>query len=194
MAKKPYTQKTEYSIKTEVPDINTIPSSFKIWASKKEVKNKRVFAEGFSLIIPLPLKSVPELKFVVLGISKDKKESDMYNLDLHAHSDPLSYSEKIDSASLISKDLECSIDAGGDISATLKVDRKLLLKWTGLLSHDLDYGINKVNLGSTYNILLTLPRLIVLTTKSVTICKNKTTPIDSLNVCGKLFKGDYPLD
>ena len=72
--------------------------------------------------------------------------------------------------------------------------RDLLKKWTGLNRQELDHAFRYVNLGSTYNLLATLPRTVTVSKKEVVVQTGGSSVVDSLNVCRLLLHAEHPLD
>ena len=90
--------------------------------------------------------------------------------------------------------LESAIDAGGDVESNLNLSKDILKKWTKLTSRDIESAFGTIKLGSTYNLLATLPRTLIVKQKEVIVNLPKNKLIDNANVCRLMFDNKYPID
>ncbi len=134
-------------------------------------QKKQIRWEGFTLSVANNVWNKNTVTFAVLGV---KEEKEGYALLLHTH------------------DGETNVCCEGDTQ--LIVSRDLLKKWTGLDGHDVDAAFRNISVGSTYNLLATLPRTIIVTKKEVHVQTGTAKGIDSLNVCSLILEGKYPMD
>ena len=160
-----------------------------IKAGKKWLENKVIKYEGFKIKIPKEVRNFDKLVFAVLSIEKGK-EHDTYDLWLHAHDGPL----ELDEPYLVTPKSDCIIDAGGDIETKLTISKGVLKKWTRLNGREINTAFRNLNIGSTYNLLLSLPRTITITKYKVIIFRNLNQIIDPHNVCRLLFENRHPID
>ena len=86
------------------------------------------------------------------------------------------------------------IDGGGDIELTLKIENKLLSKWTGMTNGEIKRAFDSITFSTTYNLLASLPRRIVLTQKEVITEFMPHKKVDSFNVCNNLLNNTHPID
>ncbi len=161
-------------------------NQYKIQEKTEEGRIITIKADKIDLRIPKEADSLEELEFAVLSI-KEKKKFESYELGLTAQSDL-----KLLGYDTISED--CYIDDGGDIETNLTISRELLKEWTGLTGKEIDKAFTSIHVGSTYNLMLKMPRRITVKKDWIIIEKSSKESIDSLNVSNLIFDGRYPLD
>ncbi len=161
-----------------------------IKAGKQWVDNKVKRYEGIKLKIPLELKNYNEVTFVVLSI----KRKDYENYILHLHSHDFDINDLKEHYEISQSDEYCMIDAGGDIEVTLTIKIDLLSKWTGVPAGEIRRAFDTVNLGSTYNLIVSMPRKIIVTKKEITITFNPHKKVDTSNVCVYILDDKHPID
>jgi hypothetical protein len=180
-------EETIYQIEEEIQEGRAII----IKAGKKEVKDKIILYEGIKLKVPKEVRDRKEIIFAILSIAKGK-EHDTFELWLHAHNGPLA--DEMDEPYEVKTNSDCYVDAGGDIETKLIISKDLLKKWTKLDGREIDRAFEKIRMGNTYNLMLTLPRKITIQKDKVIITKSVSKLIDSINVCRLIFNNKYPLD
>ena len=166
-----------------------------IKAGKSWTDNNRVLQyEGITLKIPKEIRSLKEFKFAVLGIRQKSYEE--FVLNLHGHSDfHEGEIEPYDSKEWKDDYEYSAIDLGGDVEVGLSLNRKMFNRIIGIYGDAIEssFGKRGINVGNTYNLLASLPRIIAITKNSVIIEKGQGKHIDPM-VCNRLFDGNYPLD
>tara|TARA_Y100000310_G_scaffold239123_1_gene242681 strand:- start:10746 stop:11579 length:834 start_codon:yes stop_codon:yes gene_type:complete len=163
-----------------------------IKAGKKWVgKNKVIQYEGIKLNVPKEVRSKKSIIFAIMSIQKGN-EHDTFDLLLHAHDGPTV--DELEKPYNVTSKSECYIDAGGDIETTLTISKDLLKNWTKLDGKEIDNAFNSIKMGSTYNLMIALPRTITLTKYKIIIFRNLPRFIDSMNVCNLLFENKHPID
>lgn len=161
-----------------------------IKAGKKWTQDKIKKYEGIVLKIPIELKINKKTTFVVLGIKK--KDHETYILHLHSHDfdlQDLKYPYDVPKG-----DEYAYIDGGGDVEVALKIKSDILSSWTNIYSTGLRIAFDTLNLGYSYNLLVSIPRTITVTTKQVILSFNPHKKVDPLNVCNYLLKNNHPID
>ena len=177
-----------YSIEDETEEGRAI----KIKAGKKWVdRNKVIQYEGIKLNVPKEVRNKESIVFAIMSIERGK-EHDTFDLWLHAHDGPTA--DELEEPYMVTPKSECYVDAGGDIETKLVISRDLLKKWTKLEGREIDNAFGSIKMGSTYNLMIALPRTITLTKYKVIIFRNLPKFIDSMNVCNLLLDNKHPID
>jgi hypothetical protein len=163
-----------------------------IKAGKKWVdRNKVIQYEGIKLKVPKEVRNKESIVFAVMSIERGK-EHDTFDLWLHAHGGTTA--DELEEPYMVTPKSECYVDAGGDIETKLTISKDLLKKWTKLNGREIDNAFGSIKMGSTYNLMIALPRTITLTKYKVIIFRNLPKFIDSANVCNLLFDNKHPID
>ena len=68
------------------------------------------------------------------------------------------------------------------------------MKWTGISGKDIEKAFDEVHIGYTYNLLLRLPRKIILDKEKVMIQGSAKQMIDPMNVSNLVSEDKHPLD
>ena len=152
------------------------------WTDKERILR----SEGFTITIPKEIRSSKEIVLAVMSIKKTK-EFEEYELQLHGHGD-------LPKEVYSSSEGDCYIDAGGDQEITLRISKELIKKWTALSENDLDDAFGSIKMGSTYNLMIALPRTLTITKDKIIIQKNKVNLINTINVCNLLLENIHPID
>ena len=173
-----------------VEEIKEEGRALAIKAGKNWVEDRIKKYEGILLRIPKELKGNKKTTFVVLGVRR--KDYDAFILHLHSHD--VDVNELKEPYEVSRKDEFCIIDAGGDVEVTLTVKSDMLSTWTGVLKGELRRAFDTVNLGSTYNVLVSMPRTIVVTKSEITLTFSPHRLVDSMNVCNDILSGKHPID
>ena len=144
-----------------------------IKAGKEWIDEKRVIQyEGVELKLPKKSKEHSKIIFAVTMVWNVDLQN--YALGLHTHEG------------------ECC-----ELDGEMIVSKKMMMKLTGISDKSIRHAIekNNITLGDTYNLLVSLPRIITLTKKEVIISRNKNPRlVDSMNVCRNIFGNNHPID
>lgn len=138
-------------------------------ARKQWTGGKIISSEGIALTLFGDC-SISEMTFVVLNVKQMPGEK--YLLSLHSHGEG---------------DNDC-IEAGIELSLDM------LKAWTELNSRDIENAFRSLSLGYSYNLILSLPRIIEVTEEAIIVKKGKNQIIDAFNACNYLLQETHPLD
>ncbi|MBS3167916.1 hypothetical protein J4216_02235 [Candidatus Woesearchaeota archaeon] len=136
-------------------------------------KNKIIQREGFSITIPNTKKEeLREIIFTVVKITKTSRTND-YKLELR------------------SPNAECC-----EKDTSIQVSKEVMKKWTKMPDYEIDYALTRgIDLQHTYNLLISIPRLIIIKKNEIEIefsQKESIQPPDS--AFNHIINREHPLD